>query len=82
MKDVRLVSMLLDSPYSQEDWYCYMKDFRPIGANSLVAQLAPLGVSKRDVQGSNPPPPPQHHYNYRIIKKIKNKTKKEVIQTY
>ena len=52
-----------------------MKDFRPIGANSLVAQLAPLGVSKRDVQGSNPPPP-KHHYNYRISKKIKNKTKK------
>ena len=69
MKDVRLVSMLLDSPYSQEDWYCYMKDFRPIGANSLVAQLAPLGVSKRDVQGSNPPPPPNTTITIELVKK-------------
>ena len=82
MKDVRLVSMLLDSPYSQEDWYCYMKDFRPINANSLVAQLAPLGVSKRDVQGSNPP---STTITIELLKiyKIKNKiNKEEVIQTY
>ena len=30
---------------------------------SLVAQLAPNGISNGDIQGSNPPPP-----NYRIIK--------------
>ena len=37
---------------------------------SLVAQLTLLGVSNRDIQGSNPPSP---SCNYQIIKnKIKN----------